>query len=280
MRLWHLCFLGLFASAANASEYPTVGLVYNLKEDSSITYNCKLSNANNRLYCDFIQTSVRKKAKVDELERKLADARVHYQQSLQRASEPKDCAVFSVMYLVLTGKMNVNDGVKRAPEWGGDPAEFRKGIEKARLEAKADPSLIETMRLVASACQTPSEEAFLALARADHARSVKTCLVSSGQFSQEFVWVSDYGKSGAWVVAMQPTGPCGVVNLSRFEMDRATTKNVLFWNYVARKAVTNPSGEIVPGLACSSLDQAEYPYTWKQSRSDRLQCEYVVFSPF
>ncbi|MEX2740624.1 hypothetical protein [Rhizobium mongolense] len=32
-------------------------------------------------------------------------------------------------------------------------------------------------------------------------------------------------------------------------------------------------------LTCSAVDQGEYVYDWKKTRSDHLQCEFVEFSP-
>jgi hypothetical protein len=91
------------------------------------------------------------------------------------------------------------------------------------------------------------------------------------------VWVADFANCGAWVVSAQPEGPCGIVQLSRFEMDKEYKS--LFWRYVARKTATNPTGTLMPGFSCSAVDQGEYVYDWKKTRSDYLQCEFVEFSP-
>ncbi|NKK36328.1 hypothetical protein GFL72_17025 [Rhizobium leguminosarum bv. viciae] len=127
-------------------------------------------------------------------------------------------------------------------------------------------------------CDHPTEENFLKITKADHDKDLRTCEVSSNPFAQEFVWVSDFGNGGAWVVSSQPEGPCGVVQLSRFEKDQSDASG-LFWRYIARKAATNPSGTVLPGLSCSAVDQGEYVYDWKKTRSDHMQCEFVEFSP-
>ncbi|MBY5400963.1 hypothetical protein HFO90_03970 [Rhizobium leguminosarum] len=127
-------------------------------------------------------------------------------------------------------------------------------------------------------CDHPTEENFLKITRADHAKDLRTCQVSSNPFTQEFVWVSDFADGGAWVVSSQPEGPCGVVQLSRIEKDKSDTSG-LFWRYIARKATTNPSGTVLPGMSCSAIDQGEYVYDWKKTRSDHMQCEFVEFSP-
>ncbi|WP_455872836.1 hypothetical protein [Rhizobium yanglingense] len=67
-------------------------------------------------------------------------------------------------------------------------------------------------------------------------------------------------------MSSQPEGQCGVVQLSRFEKDQSDTSG-LFCRYIARKAATNPSRTVLPGLGCSAVDQGEYVYDWKKTRS-------------
>jgi hypothetical protein len=67
------------------------------------------------------------------------------------------------------------------------------------------------------------------------------------------------------------------VNLSRLEVDKATGGTYRFWQYTARKAVTNPKGTAF-GIACKDLDEREYLYDWKgEERS--VGCDYIEFSP-
>jgi hypothetical protein len=66
--------------------------------------------------------------------------------------------------------------------------------------------------------------------------------------------------------------------LSRIEKDQTDTSG-MFWRYIARKAATNPSGTVLPGMSCSAIDQGEYVYDWKKTRSDHIQCEFVESSP-
>jgi hypothetical protein len=77
-------------------------------------------------------------------------------------------------------------------------------------------------------------------------------------------------------VSDAPTGPCGVVNVSRFEKDASTKYS--FWVYHSKKVVTNPKGEVMPGFACSALDQAEYLFDWR-SKEFFMGCAYIEFSP-
>jgi hypothetical protein len=65
--------------------------------------------------------------------------------------------------------------------------------------------------------------------------------------------------------------------LSRFEADKTGQGRTTFWNYFARKAVTNPNAD-AGLLSCKMLDEREYKYQW-QKRDPDLSCDYVEFSP-
>ena len=97
-------------------------------------------------------------------------------------------------------------------------------------------------------------------------------------YKQTFQFVNDaVSGEGTWVVISSPTGPCGVINLSRFE--RAPNTDIPFWNYVAKKTITNPKGKILGLNSCSVLDEDEYLYTWN-SKEHFMGCEIIEFSPF
>jgi len=120
----------------------------------------------------------------------------------------------------------------------------------------------------------------------EHDKEVRTCQVSSNVFTQTFKYVQDYtSNSGAWVVQSQPEGPCGIVQLSRFEpvITKIGDTNYTNWNYIAKKAITNPKGQAFLELKCSNLDQNEYVYDWQSSTQEddlyRLGCDYIEFSP-
>ena len=55
-----LMAIGFSFSAVAAEEFPTIGLLFNTKESSSLTYDCVLGK-DDKLRCDFLQTSIRKK---------------------------------------------------------------------------------------------------------------------------------------------------------------------------------------------------------------------------
>ena len=271
---------GLVAfDAAAAADTPSAGILYNQREDSSLSYTCTLQEGEDRLRCQFIQTAVRKKAKLTDIGKVLDDARRNYPGAVKDFSDPRQCRIVNAWFDMASGKVSVDAALAGNPEIASDAAKFKEGMDRLREDAQANPGLLDSFRALAGMCDDPSEENFLKIAKADHEKKVRTCSVSSNPFTQEFVWVSDFGTSGAWVVSSQPEGPCGIVQLSRFEQDRSEGSGLL-WRYTARKAATNPSGTAMPGLSCSAVDQGEYVYDWKKSRSDYMQCEFVEFSPF
>jgi hypothetical protein len=278
MKTLTMLAVGMVAFDAVAADYPTNGMLYNQQEDSSLTYRCKLQAGQQRLRCDFLQTAVRKKAKAADLEKKLDEARKSFPEAAKEFSDPKECNMMGAWLGMATGQISIDDALARNPGIATDAAEFKEGMVRLREDAKANPSMLDTLRALAGMCDHPTEENFLTITRADHAKDIRTCQVSSNAFTQEFVWVSDFASSGAWVVSSQPEGPCGVVQLSRIEKDQSDISG-LFWRYIARKAATNPSGTVLPGMSCSAIDQGEYVYDWKKTRSDHMQCEFVEFSP-
>ena len=278
MRSLIVLAVGMVAFDAAAADYPTTGMLYNQQEDSSLTYTCTLQHGPQRLRCEFIQTAVRKKAKPGDLEKKLDEARSNFPGAVKEFSDPKECNMVGAWLGMATGRISIDAALARNPGIATDAAKFKEGMIRLQADAKANPSVLDTIRALAGMCDHPTEENFLKITKAEHDKNLRTCQISSNPFVQEFVLVSNFGHGGAWVVSSQPEGPCGVVQLSRFEKDQSDASG-LFWRYIARKAATNPSGTVLPGLGCSAVDQAEYVYDWKKTRSDHLQCEFVEFSP-
>jgi hypothetical protein len=270
--------LGAFCSLAIASDdYPSTGIVFNTKEDSSIRYDC-IKRQNGILECDFVQTSVRKKSKSGDLSGKIEQAKKQLKDAIKEISSDKSCESMDLFLKVLRGEISPEMAAERAAEGQiSDKSQFVKGMKEAKLSKRQD--LIQDLGAFAEFCKTKSQESYLKITRQQHDKDVRTCNVSSFQFKQNFKWVGDYSGYGAWVVEATPEGPCGVVQLSRFEADRTSSKFV-FWRYVAKKAVTNPNGESnLPGFLCRDFDEDEYLYDWKNERDSKLGCDYVIFSP-
>jgi hypothetical protein len=268
----------VISSAAFAGEeYPTTGIVYNTKEDSSITYDCnKLSSG--VLECDLVQTSVRKKAKIKDLPEKLLEAKKQLPDAIKEIASEESCELTAVILSVLEGKSTPEQAAENAPKGAiSDKQQFIKGMNEISASKKDD--LLASIAALNDFCETKSEKSFLNITKIEHEKAIRTCTVSSNPFKQTFKWVEDYSGKGAWVVDAKPSGSCGIVQLDRFEAD-VTNSKLVFWKYIAKKAITNPKGEmLLSGLTCGNLDQDEYPYDWKSERDTKLGCEYIEFSP-
>ena len=135
---------------------------------------------------------------------------------------------------------------------------------------------------ITALCDSYTETNFLKATRIEHDKDMRTCKVSTNSFNQTFQRVDVYSSEpGNWVVQTQPSGACGIVDLSRFESDaqKIGEGSFVFWSYIARKAITNPKGELFSGGKCSGLDQTEHLYDWRARDNLYMRCDYIEFSP-
>jgi hypothetical protein len=255
-----LLFVWGSVTPALALEVPGVGLVYNTRENSSISYTCKRT-APNEIECELNQTAVRKKAKASELAEKLAAVKKEYATAKAEMTEAETCNSMAQMVDILEG---------RAKPPKGDLSQF------TAIERK---DTLELAKAFTTACKSPSEDNFLAVVRLDHERQARTCFVSSNAFKQKFRPAKN-SSGKTWVQIAEPEGECGIVQLNRFEaVERRTGSSIIiFWKYLARKVITNPNGMTLMG-SCSQLDQSEYEYDWREAKQRGLGCDYITFSP-
>lgn len=241
-------------AVAQSPDFPSTGIVYNTKDFAALTHFCRLSSDRVTMDCEFTQTSVRRKLDAAGGAKKLADAKAEFASKPQQLPE-KECAGYEELSQILQGK-------KAAP----DP----QGWAKVGQREKAN--LTAMVGLMIAFCRAPNMENWMKFVTADVEKDKRTCTVSSHTFKQKF----RQADANVWTVVAQPEGPCGVVQLDRFEPDKG--KIGTLWNYFSRKAVTNPSATV--GLAsCKMLDEAEYKYQW-QKRDPDLNCEHIEFSVF
>lgn len=281
MRRSMLAFIAtLFVEAAGAQDIPTGGLLFNQQEDHSLSYFCQQQN-DGRLGCDFTHSTVRKKAKPEDLEHRLAAARGDFPLAVEEFQGSKECQTFRVLIDLVEGKSPPEQHFPLRPNGPKDPATFKAGIEKLRARYAERPDELDALKAMDRFCSDRTEENFLNIVTKQFERDVRTCVVSAHTFKQTFTWVSSWGSGkGAWVVDDRPQGPCGVINLSRFEKDDANPQ-LAFWRYYSRRTVTNPEGEFLPNQTCrTSADQNEYLYDWKNDRDTRMGCEFIEFSSF
>lgn len=249
----------LGATAVSAGEVPTVGLLYNTKETSSLTYSCE-QDRDRSLECEFTQTAVRKKAKPEDLDSKLKQGRDEFRGGVEISTE--ECKTNNEMVEVL-------EGHRKPPK--------EEGWKEVTEMQKKD--FLPTIKAMSGFCQSRTEANYLKFVHLIHGKDTRTCRVSSNPYKQKFKFVQDFNSgAGSWVIQGTPEGPCGIVQLSRFESERMKDSNFVSWKYIARKAITNPKGSIFPGMLCKDLDEGEYLYDGK-SKERSPGCDYIEFSP-
>jgi hypothetical protein len=229
-------------------------MVYNTIDASSMVHRCNLTDRVT-MDCEFTQTSIRRKLSTEDAAKKLAEARAEFTTKPSAVSQT-ECAQYETMSLILHGK-------KAAPDM--------QGFSKMTARMKSDALLI--VNQFVAFCRDPSIDNWIKIISAGLDKDKRTCSISSNSLYQKF----RQSDANTWTVVSQPYGPCGVVQLDRFEADKAKPAGATFWNYFARKAVTNPNAD-VGALCCKMLDEREYKYQW-QKRDPEFSYDYVEFSP-
>lgn len=250
-----------FSAVSMAQDVPTLGILYNTQEGHSLTYKCDRVSAN-QLNCEFTQTAVRVKLNASKVPSLLAQARQEFQTEQPLSSE--ECGMMKEVLDVIDGRKVTLEPERLAA---------LTSVEKADAQRSA--------RLYVEYCNKPNEANYLAIARFTHEKNQRTCLVSSNSYKQSFRPLREGGGTTVWVTQSSPEGSCGIVQLSRFEPEETKIGASKFtnWKYIARKAITNPSGELFPGAKCSGLDESSYTYDWR-SKEHQITCDYIQFSPF
>lgn len=249
-----LSAVAIAAIAAQSWEVtPLNGMVYHTTERSALTYDCS-PLPNQELRCKFNQTAVRKKLTPDKVEERLAELEESLREIGPASEECKDAQAFV--------------------EEAGNAANKIKDVD-AR-----DRELVTIyLRGIEKACSSGDKADLRTALRTTVERDLRTCMVSSYQFEQTFKRVDGLPTNQTtWVTTGAPSGECGIVQLSRFERDGDAT--FVWWNYVARKAITNPRGEIPLLGSCSLLDEETYTYSWRSgdAYSRWAECDQIEFS--
>lgn len=250
---------GLLAatSAAGQERHPTFSTVYNTVDRSSLQYTCTPTSNQSEISCAFVQVSVRKAARPDDLQKKI-DAAVEEVRQGKQSFSAKECEGFDTVLSVLDGKTT-----------GPDPEKAKAYLSKLAPKERVDSR--RAMAALIKHCRQPSEASAKELVQIEHDKNMRTCKVNSHEFKQTLRQTS----AKTWTVISQPSGDCGVVNLDRFE-EASSLGNLKFWDYYSRKAVTNPNGLIFGTMKCSEMDQREYKYQW-QSETYHVGCDYISF---
>lgn len=245
-------------SRAQAQDRPTIGFVYNTSEANSLQYECS-NRSDGDIDCEFLQSSVRKKAKAEDLQGILAKRREEFRSGSGRMDK-KECSQMEAMFSA------IKSGVPTAEM---NAEEFKRGLQKLNPDQKAD--VLKAFEPLINYCKSQTEQNYLEIATAEHKKNTKTCLVSSFKFKQRLRRVD----ADNWSVVDNPNGACGIVNVSRLARGKGEAKSL--WSYYSKKVITNPNGELPLLGQCSQLDQKEYVFDWR-SQEHQLGCEYISLS--
>lgn len=250
-----VCLMTLMVTVdARAQERPTSGLIYHTTENSALTYTCK-SSGNDVIECEFVQTFVRLQATPEQLPGILEKARSSYAEEVKKMKKD-GCIDEERLEAILKGGQTALNA--EAPLAKASAAQFDE--------------FKQWMSIYLQFCKSPTMPNFEAMVKSQHDKECRTCYVGSHSFTQKMRRTS----TGAWTAIPIAYGDCGIVQLDRLEPVEPWGSLVL-WNYIARKAVTNPNAQTTL-FPCNKIDQSEYIYEWK-ARDLFIPCNYIKFSP-
>lgn len=249
--LYVIITLAAFLPSVVLSQ-PTTGSLIGQVDGDPMSYECGSPDASGRINCEFIQVLLSPAARDEDLAASIAQI----PELLSPTSKELDEVCGEV-------RSSLKDAIKRfeAGEPAADgtpPPDDPRDLEQ----------FISLATLVENLCTERTAANVEAFFRFTHERSSKTCRPFINKYDQTFVKVSET----MWVVESSPSGPCGLIQASRFTLPDNGLG--MLWEYTAQKIITNPAGSTVTGIACSDLDQSTILYTWN-SGPQRIDCEFI-----
>lgn len=231
---------------------PTTGSLIGQVDGDPMSYECGSPDASGRINCEFIQVLLSPAVREEDLAASIAQI----PELLSPTSNELDEVCGEL-------RSSISDAIKRFE--AGEPA-------ADGTPPPDDPRDLEQFKnlgtLVENLCNERTAANAEAFFRFTHERSSKTCRPFINKYDQTFVKVSET----MWVVESSPTGPCGLIQASRFTLPDDGLG--MLWEYTAQKIITNPAGSTVAGISCSDLDQSTILYTWN-SGPQRIDCEFI-----
>jgi len=257
-----IVLLSCYIGSACAQDAPTTDILYSKTEGHSLVYRCGPVQAGS-ITCELTEQTVRLKATEADLSARLETARKDYKTEPPMTAE--QCKGARELDDILGGRR---------------PSTLRPEHELTVL-GKADSA--RSVKTLVAYCDKPSEQTFLALARDSFDQDRRTCKISTQSSKQTFKPVQQVGSRVVWVAQDGgANGPCGIVDLSRFERQQATAlQGFSLWNFILRRAVTNPNASaslINPAVKCSAFDEAPFEFEWKPHQL-QMSCDYIEFVP-
>lgn len=266
--------------SAAAIEAPSNGTVHNTRDRGWLSYDCG-PVIHDRITCSMIQVLIRKKLLPADVDAKYQEQIKGWPETLAAESnttpdklmdsEPmRELCSMSAAYIRLL--RGTGDGA-------GLPKEAIATIRSQNALQRRDNE--QHFRAILESCQSRNIDGLKRATRIALERDARTCLVATNPFEQTFRPVRDPdGKLLSWSIAdTRPQGDCGFVHISRFIPEKSSSgSDFLFWNYVGKRATSNPEAKTVFDISCKDWDESETVYEWK-SKEIALQCDYIEYSP-
>jgi hypothetical protein len=268
------------ASASATEPRPFVGTVHNTRDHGWLSYECEPGEGD-RLTCEMTQVMIRKKLSPAEADSKYQESIRGWPDSLAKEYDTKPDRIMSTKQMAdLCAMARAYVATSRGTSNGdGLPPETLAVIRTQTQVQKRDNE--EQFGAVIDSCESKNLEGLKRSIRLGIEQEARTCLIFTNRFTQTFRPISNT-KDGlpSWTYAdPTPQGDCGVVQMPRFRPDVARgSTSTIFWQYVAKRATSNPEGTLLGGMACKDLDESETLYDWR-SKPIALQCDYIEHSP-
>ena len=245
LRLIKYGFLLAILSAAPASAEPAYGKLNGINDGDVLDYEC-VRNPEGRIKCDFVQVLFSKESPEDDRASFVAALGVEDDVENEIAEL---CLPFQRRDRIFAGDTVPEDDATESARL------IISELERSRIETP--PESFEALKTQMDAwgefCTSPSVDAANTLFDVIGSYAAQTCNPWINRFSLEFQEVDEH----TWVAESSPSGPCGIVNTSKFVEDADFPD---YWSYFASKIVTNKEGDAL--LPCGELDESEHPYLW------------------
>ena len=266
MRMMFGGILLISAASALATDAPLNGTLHNTRDNGWLSFECDPVE-DERLACLMTQVMIRKKLQA-------ADVEAKYQEAIKGIEAKKDDPSLKELCAMASGAIEL---IRGDGPGTGLPAEARDAFSKLNVMQRKD--MEQQFGALKETCSAKNLDGMRRFVRLGIEKESRTCLVSTNRFEQVFRPVKDLdGKLLSWTVAdTAPQGDCGFVQMSRFRpSDPEGKSNYTLWQYVAKRATSNPEGNYILG-SCKDFEEVETVYDWNK-KEVALQCDYLEHS--
>lgn len=239
------------------ADTPLRGTLIGQSSGDILQYSCNELD-DGGINCDFIQVMLSVKATEEEWPEMLEEFRTAFDEDDASLGEFCDSVIEPV------GRFMANGMPTDTSSYNTEQVDMSEFAEQAQHEIEF---FNEWVKAGQRYCETRGFEDLSVFFRLGHEQDMKTCEPFINDYSQRYTRSTE----NQWVVSEPPSGPCGIINTSRFVREDG---HGTLWRHVASKVITNPEATTGLGLNCSDFDESITNYDWNSSRI-RLSCEFI-----